>query len=87
MKKKIPIRLLIALLVIQFIPISTDNPPTDPSLALSANTDSKMTSEVAILLKNACFDCHSNNTVFPAYTRFQPVGWWVNGHIKGAEIS
>jgi hypothetical protein len=34
------------------------------------------------LLKNACYDCHSNNTRYPWYANVQPVGWWLAHHIK-----
>lgn len=27
------------------------------------------------ILKNACYDCHSNNTSYPWYFYIQPVGW------------
>ncbi|MBK6930855.1 MAG: heme-binding domain-containing protein [Saprospirales bacterium] len=34
------------------------------------------------LFKHACYDCHSNNTRYPWYSGIQPVGWWIEGHIK-----
>ena len=37
---------------------------------------------VQILLKNACYDCHSNNTNYPWYSNIQPVGWLMANHIK-----
>lgn len=37
------------------------------------------------LLKNACYDCHSNNTQYPWYTNIQPVGWLMSSHIKNAK--
>jgi hypothetical protein len=30
---------------------------------------------VHTLFKNACFDCHSNNTSYPWYSNIQPIGW------------
>lgn len=83
MKKKIPLILLVLLLLIQLMPISTDNPVSEKSLALSSSTDPQVTDEVMTILKNACNDCHSNETTYPKYSRFQPVGWWLRGHIKG----
>lgn len=32
---------------------------------------------VHALFKNACFDCHSNNTKYPWYSNIQPVGWFL----------
>jgi hypothetical protein len=37
---------------------------------------------VDTLLRNACYDCHSNNTTYPWYANFQPVYWWLNNHIE-----
>lgn len=31
--------------------------------------------------KRACFDCHSNETVYPWYTYVAPVSWVTNHHI------
>lgn len=36
----------------------------------------------AKLLVKACNDCHSNTTVYPWYAEIQPLGWWLNNHIK-----
>ena len=33
------------------------------------------------MLKNACYDCHSNNTNYPWYDRITPVNFWVQGHV------
>jgi len=40
---------------------------------------------VQILLKNACYDCHSNNTDYPWYSNIQPVGWLMAYHIRKAK--
>jgi len=40
---------------------------------------------VLTLLKNACFDCHSNNTDYPWYSNIQPIGWLMAYHIKQAK--
>ncbi|MFA6469671.1 MAG: heme-binding domain-containing protein [Bacteroidota bacterium] len=34
------------------------------------------------ILTVACYDCHSNNTRYPWYAEFQPVGQWLDGHIR-----
>jgi hypothetical protein len=36
---------------------------------------------VELLLRQACYDCHSNETRVPWYARVQPLGWWIKGHI------
>lgn len=37
---------------------------------------------VAAILKESCYDCHSNNTRYPWYDRISPVSWMVNQHIR-----
>lgn len=38
--------------------------------------------EVRAVLKTACYDCHSNHTVYPWYASIQPVAWWLNHHVE-----
>jgi hypothetical protein len=40
---------------------------------------------IMTLLRNACFDCHSNNTAYPWYSDIQPMGWLMAYHIKQAK--
>jgi hypothetical protein len=53
------------------------------------NTDiSKMLTvpdSVLTILKNACYDCHSNNTNYPWYSNIQPMGWLMAKHIKNGK--
>ena len=37
---------------------------------------------VAKIFDKACNDCHSNNTRYPLYAEVQPLGWWLNDHVK-----
>lgn len=41
-----------------------------------------MSDELKGVLEVACNDCHSNKTVYPWYSNFQPVAWWLNHHIE-----
>lgn len=38
--------------------------------------------EVATLLHEACYDCHSNATRWPWYAHVAPVSWWIVRHMK-----
>ena len=38
--------------------------------------------KVQAILKNSCYDCHSNHTRYPWYAYIQPGGWWLASHIK-----
>ena len=42
---------------------------------------------VAFLLKRSCYDCHSDNTVYPWYDNIQPVGWWLQYHVNHGKHS
>ncbi len=77
--KKILILLIIIFIVIQFI-----RPPKNIAAGISANDITShyaVPSDVQSILKKACYDCHSNNTVYPWYANIQPVYWWLNRHI------
>lgn len=39
-------------------------------------------SNVHGILKQKCYDCHSNHTRYPWYFNLQPVGWWMYKHIE-----
>ncbi|WP_371807823.1 heme-binding domain-containing protein [Lutibacter sp. B1] len=34
------------------------------------------------ILKNSCYDCHSNNTNYPWYNKIQPASWFLEKHIN-----
>jgi hypothetical protein len=76
MKKKTILWVLIGLVVvgllIQLIPLPSrgNNPPVLSEPAW----DSPQTRALA---KRACFDCHSNETVWPWYSYVAPVSWLV----------
>lgn len=62
------------LLLIQLIPINTTNPP----VVREPNWDNAQTRDLA---QRACFDCHSNETVWPAYSKIAPISWVVMNHV------
>lgn len=72
--------LLLAFIVIQFI-----RPAKNKAEGLSNNDISKLypvPEDVQSILKTSCYDCHSNNTIYPWYAEVQPVAWWLADHIK-----
>lgn len=59
--------------------------PSENHLEIFENNDSKILgvpNNTLTILKASCFNCHSNYTNYPWYTRIQPVRWWITGHIK-----
>ena len=80
MLKKILLFLLVVLVVIQFIhPRKNKAEGAQPNFI--GNTFPVPENVKAILAK-ACNDCHSNNTIYPWYSRIQPVDWWMNNHVQ-----
>jgi hypothetical protein len=51
----------------QFVPVPKTNPPTETEVPAPA--------EVREVLRRACYDCHSNETVWPWYARVAPASW------------
>ena len=60
--------LVVAFLVIaQAVRIDRTNPPVVQDVAAPPEVDG--------LLRRACYDCHSNETVWPWYSHVAPVSW------------
>ena len=81
--KKILLAILVVIIVIQFI-----QPARNKSGQVLSSDISKLYSipaPVQSVLKNACYDCHSNNTNYPWYSNIQPGGWWLASHIRGGK--
>jgi hypothetical protein len=67
---------LIFFVGIQLIPVSRTNPPVTGEIQAPPETK--------LLLRNACYDCHSHETVWPWYSRVAPVSWLVASDVKEA---
>jgi hypothetical protein len=80
MIKKILLFLLLALVVIQFIH-PKKNKASGPQSNYIGNVYA-IPADVKSILKKACDDCHSNNTVYPWYSKIQPVDWWLDKHVQ-----
>ncbi|RLJ34505.1 heme-binding protein [Chryseobacterium sp. 7] len=78
--KKIIFWILVGFALIQFFPIDRTNQPVDA--AKNFVSAKKTPEKIANLLKNACYDCHSNETVYPKYAYIAPVSWSVKSHIN-----
>ena len=82
--KKILIVLLVAFIIIQFFPIDKTNPATNDGMDF---LKIKNTPEpIANIIKNSCYDCHSNETEYPFYSNIQPVAWLLKNHIDEGRI-
>lgn len=69
-----------ALVVIQFFPVTLNESDTIPQ------SDFMLVNKVPATIKNqlqvSCYDCHSNNTDYPWYSKIQPAAWYLEDHIK-----
>lgn len=61
------------LAAIQFVPYGREH--TNPPTIAEPSWDSPDTRALA---RRACFDCHSNETEWPVYSRLAPVSWLVH---------
>jgi hypothetical protein len=73
--KRILFVLIFVLVVIQFIPVDRTNPP----VIKEPNWDSPKTKEYA---ERACFDCHSNHTIWPLYSYIAPISWMIASDVS-----
>ena len=48
----------------------------DDFIAVAAVPDS-----LATILINSCYDCHSNHTEYPWYSRISPLSWYLHKHV------
>ena len=78
--KKIGIAFIVLFIVIQVFRINKTITPVNEQTDFMAVTQTNP--EVAAVLKNACYDCHSNQPTYPWYTSVAPVSWWIKNHIN-----
>jgi len=78
--KIILLALAVIFIAIQFIPGGLpENKPEDERSIVHSDlvTENELTQ-----LRTSCFDCHSNQTSFPWYSKLAPTSWWLAGHIN-----
>jgi len=63
----------VAAALIQLVPVRRSNPPIGSDLSAPG--------PVRSILRRACYDCHSNETVWPWYSHVAPVSWLVTSDV------
>lgn len=81
--KKILIALIAVFIIIQFIKPDKNQSVADTPNDIFAHYQAPDSTRQ--LIRTACYNCHSNNTVYPWYSEVQPVAWWLSNHIKDAK--
>ncbi len=71
---------LVVIALIQFIPVDRTNKPVDAKQNF-INVQ-KTPPHVTSILQKACYDCHSNETVYPDYAFVAPISWSIKHHIN-----
>lgn len=68
----------VAAVIQVYPPVVLDNPP--PSAEISAP------SSVDRVLRRSCYDCHSNETRWPSYSKVAPASWLVAKDVHDARL-
>lgn len=72
---KILLGVIAVFIIIQFLPVDTEN----PQVITEPDWDTPKTKE---LVRRLCFDCHSNETTWPWYSKIAPVSWIIASHVE-----
>lgn len=76
--RQVLIGLVVLALGIQLVPYGRAH--SNPAVVAEPRWDTPRTRELAA---RACFDCHSNETVWPWYSNVAPVSWLVQNDVDG----
>ena len=75
--KKIVLWIFIPFILIQFIDM--DVPAT---LSLESKNEIVSPPKIMDILKQSCYDCHSNSLIYPWYSKIAPLSWYTKKHVK-----
>ena len=81
--KFIGMLLLLVFVVMQFIRPDKNKGGTE-GITVFKN-DTKPSDDVFMILKQNCFDCHSDSTKYPWYAEVAPISYWLADHVKEAK--
>lgn len=73
--------LFIVLIIIQITPPRL--PETSPATENDLFNHASVPDDIGNIIKNSCYDCHSNETHYPWYSYVAPVKWLISGDING----
>ena len=67
-------------MIAQFIRIDKSNKDSRPEEDILFMTQPG--AEISNILRESCYDCHSNEVIYPWYTNIAPVSWWIKHHVN-----
>lgn len=76
MKLRIVMILVLAAIAIQFIPYGKEH--SNPAVVAEPQWDTPQTRET---FTRVCGNCHSNETVWPAYSNIAPISWLIQSDV------
>lgn len=74
--------LIIVMMLCQFIPLNRVNRPVG-----GATVRKDIPDGVLVILKNRCYDCHSNETRWPKSAYIAPLSWYVVHQVNRARTA
>jgi hypothetical protein len=78
--KRSLIAFAIVMLIIQLFRIDRSNSSVEPANDFVVVTSAP--AEIKSILKTSCYDCHSNEVIYPWYTHIAPFSWWMKHHVN-----
>lgn len=78
MKKKLFLSLITTILLLQFLPI---RPPEGKN-----RNEIQTSDEVKKILRKSCYDCHSDLTEWPWYSKIFPINVYLYRHVREGKV-
>ncbi|TYP72918.1 heme-binding domain-containing protein [Aquimarina intermedia] len=78
--KSIGLLLVGVLIIMQFIRVDKNESGYE-SVAFFEK-DTQPSNKIKTILKNNCYDCHSNQTTYPWYAEIAPISYWLADHVE-----
>jgi len=75
-RTKVALIVLAIVIAIQLVPVNRSNPPVRGEMVAPPR--------VVEVLRQSCYDCHSNETRWPWYSYVAPVSWFLAYHVNEA---
>ncbi len=78
--KKLLLLILVVFIIAQFF--GPEKNEGDIATVDAFIEDTNPPKDVQVILKNACFDCHSDHTRYPWYNNITPINYWLASHVE-----
>jgi hypothetical protein len=77
--KKITFVVVLLLVAMQFYSPTKNISPGKHTEVFVRETNPS--AQLKTLFETSCYDCHSNNTVYPWYNNIAPISYWIASHV------